>query len=193
MFVSDKLVVQAVVRFNSILADTMRHLRPKRDCPLLIAALSVVAADADTPQPPRILPVSEDFYPLRAWQRNEEGRVLVEFKLNERRKPMDWKALMSDEFVSRASGDPVFRHSDLAAPTSISEGALKVVAAGRVGGMRFDPSDPTETDPKQMYRVTVIFCLQPGHCDFFVPFPYTTSIIVQKRRWAPPPGSDRSD
>lgn len=155
----------------------------------MAAALSAVAADAATPQLPRmLLPVSEDFYPPIAWKLNEEGRVLVEFRLNERRKPVDWKTLMSDEFVSSASGDPILRHSDLVTSTRLSEGALKVVALGdKFGGLRFDPSDPTEPDPKHVYRVTVIFCLQPdGHCDFLVPFPNTTPIVVSKQRWVRP-------
>jgi hypothetical protein len=172
---------------KAILARTVSHSRSKRACLLLVAALSVVAADAGTSQLPSILPVSEDFYPPSVWRRNEEGRVLVEFRLNERRKPVDWKALMSDEFVSSASGEPILRHSDLVAETpisEISEAAVKVVARG---GIRFDPSDPTEPAPQYVYRITVIFCLQPGHCDFFVPFPNTTPIIIRKQRWVRPP------
>jgi hypothetical protein len=86
--------------------------------------------------------------------------VLVEFKLDEHRKPFESMVRQSDPWWESA-------------PVRLNEGALKVVQ-----GMQFDPADHTKPNPKLTYRVTVIFCLQPGNCDRLVPFPQTTTIIV---------------
>jgi hypothetical protein len=57
-------------------------------------------------------------------------------------------------------------------------------------GIEFDPADHTKPNPKLTYRVTVIFCLQPGHCDQIVPFPQTITIrVMHERPPAPAPVS----
>jgi hypothetical protein len=63
------------------------------------------------------------------------------------------------------------------APERLNEGALKVIQR-----MQFDPADHTKPDPNLTYRVTVIFCLQPGHCGHIVPFPQTTTVMVAAER-----------
>jgi hypothetical protein len=58
------------------------------------------------------------------------------------------------------------------------EGAWKLVARG----IQFDSADHTKPNPQQTYRVTVIYCLQPGHRDDIAPFPQTITIKVTHTR-----------
>jgi|KBSMisStaDraftv2_1062788.scaffolds.fasta_scaffold65134_2 hypothetical protein len=68
-------MVQAALLLQETSARTLRYFRQKLPFLLPIAALSTVVAGAATPQLPRILPISDDFYPQMAWRLNEEGRV----------------------------------------------------------------------------------------------------------------------
>jgi TonB family protein len=124
----------------------------------LIIMLSILAACVDTPRSPKLSnpkDFSNDWYPPASRRLGEEGRVLVEFHLGPRWRPQDVTILQSD---------PAGR---------LSEGARKVV----VGALRVDTSERIK--PMRKYRLTVIFCLQPGNCDNFAAFPGTESVIVK--------------
>jgi hypothetical protein len=69
-------------------------------------------------------------------------------------------------FEPGAPNQTVLHHAAPRTLTRMSEGAMKVMK----GAPHFDPSDPTKTDPKHVYRVTVIFRLRQGHCDSLGPF-----------------------
>jgi hypothetical protein len=44
---------------------------------------------------------------------------------------------------------------------------------------RFDVSGRAKPDPKRAYLATIIFCMEPGHCDQFAPFPKTKVVVVK--------------
>lgn len=126
-----------------------------------IIMLSILAACVDTPRSPKLFnpkDISNDWYPPASRRLGEEGRVLVEFHLGQRWSPQDVTILQSDPTTNGGR---------------LSEGARKVV----VGALRVDTSERIK--PTRKYRLTVIFCLQPGNCDSFVAFPGTESVIVK--------------
>jgi hypothetical protein len=142
-----------------------------------VVLTGAAVALADSPALPRIGPLPEEFYPPASWRLSEEGRVLVELRLHEHRRPEDGdlQALVSDEWVFEGSGDATLHQFD-APQTRLAVGAMKALK------FLFDPSDWSDPDPKAVYRVTIIFCLDPGHCDSLVPFPNTRSIVVKRQR-----------
>jgi TPR repeat protein len=116
---------------------------------------------------------SSDFYPDIARRQGEEGRVLVEFHLNE---------------VSLAVGAHV-RQSDLGPKFHLQWNAsvLADAALRLIGSQRFIVSSATKPkqksaevpDQNAVYRMTVIFCLEPGSsCDTAIPFPETEAMVV---------------
>ena len=120
----------------------------------------LTACAVATPRLPKTLPVTEDWYPSASTRAGEEGRVLVEFQLDERRRPT---AAMIREPA------PFARLNYMAPRVAID-------------GLKFDPEDRTKPSPKHIYRVTLIFCLRPGHCDDMVPFLGTVPVTVTAKR-----------
>lgn len=119
-------------------------------------ALTLIAACVSTPRLPRWTPVTDDYYPPVSRRLGEQGRVLVEFRLNRLRQPLD---------LTIPEADPSLR---------LKDGAMKVVM-----GLHFDPSDKTKPNEKHTYRVTVIFCLGSDDCNGAPSFPGTESVIVR--------------
>jgi hypothetical protein len=72
--------------------------------------------------------------------------VLMEFELDELRRPVAPRISRSD------------------ASARLEEGARQIIKS-----LQFDASDHSRRRPNLTYRVTVIFCLRPGHCDDLVP------------------------
>lgn len=100
---------------------------------------------------------SADYYPSAALRLGEEARLLVEIHIGNNGKLLQ---------------EPTLRQT--AESLRLNDGALKVAR-----GMRFDVSGRTKPDPKQAYLVTIIFCMEPGHCDQFAPFPETKAVVVK--------------
>jgi TonB family protein len=107
--------------------------------------------------------VSDDYYPPASRRLGEEGRVLVEFHLDEQRKPRD-VTILPAPWTDEYNGG-----------VRLAEGAARAIK-----DLQFVQSDRTKPNLKRPYRVTVIFCLDPGgHCGDIVPFPRTTLIMVK--------------
>ena len=129
--------------------------------------LCLLTACANTHPLPRVIPVTGKMYPAASRRLGEEGRVLVEFHLDERRRPRGVTILQQDpKKVSWANGEG-----------RLGDAAIRAMYEG----IYFDPSDHTKPDPKHAYRVTIIFCLEPGHCGTLSPFPGTDSIVVKSQ------------
>ena len=124
-------------------------------------AICLMTGCTTTARLPTITPPTADYYPPASRRLEEEGRVLVEFHLDQRRTPFDQQTIQSE--VSPANGR-----------ARLESTAIKVVSA-----LQFDPSDHTKPDPKHAYRVTIIFCLDPGHCGTLSPFSGTHPIVVK--------------
>lgn len=73
---------------------------------------------------------------------------------------------------------PLVREESDVSPR-LSEAARQVAKA--VPRM-IDPSNRIKPDPNHLYRVTVIFCLQPGNCAKLMPFPDTVPIVIKSTR-----------
>lgn len=143
--------------------------------------MGLLGSCAHTPALPEFVPVTEDYYPAASKRLGEEGRVLVEFRLDEHRRPFD----------------VAVRGSDIHAPR-LNEGAVKAIKS-----LRFDPADRTRINPKHVYRVTIIYCLnltsarsdnaspatEIDPCAALAPFPDTQAIkiIATRLRYAPLP------
>lgn len=154
----------------------MGYFKANLICP--IVAAWCVAGCAHTHRIPKILPVSSDYYPRSLMTHGIEGRVLVEFRLDERRRPIQWtvtahqaEQLMFGELNNSTAPLPDMR-------PLLNQGALTVIVGG---GMKFDPADKTKPDPKHRYLVTVVFCLEPANCDRIPPFPDTAVVLVETR------------
>jgi TonB family protein len=120
------------------------------------ALVFLIAACASAPaRLPRWTPLTEADYPPVSKRLGEEGRVLVEFHLNEQRQPFD---------LAIPEANDSYR---------LKNGALKVVR-----GLKFDPSDKSRPNRKQTYRVTVVFCFSPD-CKGAGPFPGTEAVMVR--------------
>jgi hypothetical protein len=143
----------------------------------LLGLCCLLAACASSPGLPKMLPISADYYPNILRRFGAEARVLVEFRLNERRRAVDSVARQWDLFpLEPLDETPPWRGIP---PAVLGRWATKVILS-----MRFDPSDPTRTDPKRTYRVTVVFCLEPpGNCGGIRPYPATDEVIVRAPRW----------
>jgi TonB family protein len=131
-----------------------------RCCRLFCRALTLLvcclaAACIGTQKLPRILAFGADYYPPASARLGEEGRVLLEFQVNETFRPGG---------VAIREPDPSPR---------LNEGARRLINT-----LVFDRSDPIKPKPGITYHATIIFCLQPGHCDRIVPFPNTVIIVV---------------
>ena len=133
----------------------------------MILTLSLLASCASTPQLPKLYPISDDSYPPYSRRLGEEGRVLVEFHLDTRRRPFD-------VIIRRTDPKPYPEYHQELARSRLNEGAMRVVRS-----LPFVESDKTKPNSKHAYRATIIFCLQPGDCDAMVPFPGTEAIMVK--------------
>jgi hypothetical protein len=122
----------------------------------------VMAGCAGANKLPKIWQVPEDYYPPASKRLGEEGRVLVEFHLDEHRRPFQLTIRQTDLISQSNNG-----------ASRLNEGALRVIESL---GLHF--SDRTKPNPKLGYRVTVIFCLQPGNCDRISPFRHTQTMVV---------------
>lgn len=95
----------------------------------------------------------------------------MEFYLDERRKPREVTIVQAEPWPDEPNRPDV---------------RLRIGAECAVKEMQFDPSDRTKPDPRHRYRVTVIFCLDPGgHCGAIVSFPHTTPIVVKDKPYPP--------
>ena len=131
----------------------------------LICLTLVSLVSCATPFQPRFTKqYSPDYYPPAARRLGEEGRVLVEVYIGN-----DGKLLQ----------EPILRQA--AVSTRLNNGAVKLARL-----MRFDVSGRTKPDPKRPYLVTIIFCMEPGHCDQFAPFPKTEAVVVKTMPLLPP-------
>jgi hypothetical protein len=127
---------------------------------MLVASFAVVAGCAGIYTHPETRAFGAEYYPPAAWRLGQEGRVLVEFRVNANLMPID----------------AMIRHAD---PSFwLNAGAQRVAQVGI-----FDR--PSHIKPKSgaTYRATIIFCLQPGNCRQIVPFPHTMPIIVKRERY----------
>jgi TonB family protein len=132
-------------------------------CGYLICSTLVSLVSCATPFQPQVTKqYSADYYPPAARRRGEEGRVLVEVYIGKSGK------LLQEPTLRQAAESP-----------RLNDGAVKVARL-----MRFDVSGRTKPDPKRAYLVTIIFCIEPGHCDQFAPFPKTEAVVVKT---VPPP------
>ena len=122
--------------------------------------LCAVPACVDTHRLPQLAPYESDYYPPAARRLGEEGRVLVGFHL---------------DLHGRLTADPTVVESD--GNVRLNEGGLRLVKA--LPSRLHAPYD-FKPDPKRLYRVTVIYCLNPeSKCDRFFPYPDTVPIVVR--------------
>lgn len=122
----------------------------------LLFAICLLSGCISTHQLPKVLPISEDRYPPASRRLGEEGRVLIEFNLDGHRRTVAPR-------VTKSAGGA----------------RLDVAALRLIQDLPFDPSDHQKPSSGLTYRVTVIFCLKPGHCDDLVPFPGTEPMLVK--------------
>src|SRR6185312_17071817 len=101
----------------------------------ILCVLSLVTACADTHRLPKFRPVPEDFYPAASRRLGEEGRVVVEFHLDEHRRPVQIQIRESSE------------------NSRLEDSARKVVRS-----LQFDPSDHSKPDPRRTYSVRIAYC-----------------------------------
>jgi TonB family protein len=148
-------------------ASSHRSIRGYLICSTLVSLVSCT-----TPFQPHVTKqYSAEWYPPAARRLGEEGRVLVEVHIGK-----DGKLLQ----------EPTLRQGVLGS-SRLTDGAVKVARR-----MLFDVSGRTKPDPKRAYLVTIIFCLEPGHCDEFAPFPETDAVVVKAGALAPlPPPPER--
>jgi TonB family protein len=123
---------------------------------VVLLGLCFLPGCASTYKLPKMQPVPQDRYPPASRRLGEEGRVLVEFHLDEHRQPITLT-------ISEAEGS-----------ARLNVAAMRVIKA-----LQFDPSDRSTSHPKYTYRVTVIFCLQPGNCDQISAYPDTEAVFVK--------------
>ena len=124
---------------------------------LIYLTFGLLVSCAKPFQPNVITQDYADYYPTAALRLGEEDRVLVEIYIGNNGRPLR---------------EPTLRQT--AKSLRLNEGALKVARR-----MRFDVSGRTKPDPKRAYLVTIIFCMEPGHCDQFAPFPETKAVVVK--------------
>jgi TonB family protein len=122
----------------------------------LLLAICVLSSCLSSYKLPRLQPIREDRYPPASRRLGEEGRVLIEFNLDKLRRAFAPR-------ISQSEASP-----------RLDEAARMVIK-----NLQFDPSDHRQPPPTYTYRVTVIFCLQPGHCDELMPFPGTEPVFVK--------------
>jgi TonB family protein len=115
-------------------------------------AKTVTAAPKSTPPAPRKLPRSQfasniDWYPRKAKQQHDTGRVLIGFKIDSKGKAVSMKVLKAE------------------APRILRDAALDFVS-----DLNFDVSDPAynPTDPEP-FAISVRFCILD--CGSLVGFP----------------------
>ncbi len=140
-----------------------RTRTPWRLGPLFLSAFLLLGCTS-THKLPKLLPISLDRYPPASRRQGEEGRVLIEFQLDDHRNVLAPRITQSDGVV----------RLDLA--------ALRLIEK-----LPFDPADHRKPRSSVTYRVTVIFCLEPGHCERLPPFADTESILVKTTK---PPEPD---
>ena len=139
-------------------------LRPFYATILLLCALP---ACVDTHGLPKLPPYGEEYYPRPSRRIGEEGRVLVEFHLDQNGQ------LTAQPTVSR----PFWWEAN----ARLEEAALKLV---KTLPPRLASSDHFKPDPTRTYRVTIIYCLDsPGNSENrFSPFDNTMPIVVKATR-----------
>ena len=130
---------------------------------LMFVLLCATGGCAHTQRIPKLLSYGEDWYPSAARRLHEEGAVLVQFRLDER---------------GRLAAEPRVQ-VEPGVSSRLQAGAYRVV---RGLPRMIDPLNRINPDPKHLYRVTVIFCLEPGTCATIAPFADTVPIMIR----APP-------
>ena len=135
----------------------------------VIILLSAVPACVDTHRLPKLPSYSDDYYPPLSRRLGLEGRVLVEFHLDQR-----GQLTAEPTAIQRIWLDGIEQDES----AQLGDAAVKLV---RTLPSRIDPSSHFKPDPKRTYRVTIVFCPDPpGNCDNrFPPFDNTKAIVVR--------------
>jgi hypothetical protein len=163
---------------SSINEEYVQQLKGELSVPANFDAALSASVD-EHPVPParfvhEILPSRDpaDYYPEAARRAGHEARVLVEFNLDDKQRAVRCRVTQRD---SPADSDV------------LSDAALRFVK-----GQRFVLLDSPwvkkhrRANPEAVYRVTVLLCLVPGHCDTMAPFPDTEPFLITARRLPTP-------
>jgi hypothetical protein len=128
----------------------VRHLHPIRLA--VLAYCGIVTSCVATPHLPKFAAgFVEGAYPPTSRRLQEQGRVLVEFRLDGQRMPSEMK-VGPTEYLR---GSELVRSENSA---RLGEAATKLIA--KINATSFDQWDKTPIDAKTLYRVSVIFCVE---------------------------------
>ncbi|HEV2700270.1 MAG TPA: hypothetical protein VGV09_01470 [Steroidobacteraceae bacterium] len=152
---------------------TAAHLIVTASCVLAGCATTHIAAISRLPW---LIPGDDckKWYPPTSRRIQEEGRVLVEFHVDEKLNTSDVKVGQSELWNPKLSTFV----DDTNKGTRLQESALRVVMQLNATAS-LDPNDHSKIDKNTLYRLTVIQCLDPGGvCAKLSPFPDTQSLPI---------------
>jgi hypothetical protein len=139
-----------------------------------LACWAIVAGCAATSHLPKFAAgFLNDVYPPTSRRIQEQGRVLVEFRLDGRRMPSEVK-VGPTEYLQ---GSDLVRGDQ---PGRLGAAATKLIS--KIDATSFDRWDRTTIDPKKLYRVSVIFCLENSNdCHRIAALPDSVPLFVNAK------------